>query len=225
MVGCADDRLTVVTGNNRWVVARTDRDAPTQSDVLETAGAFLSRVLGDASPTGQRTIFEHIGVPAQPAGQARYVIGAARPVIVTAAQPRTPAGAIEFSRPQGRLLGRREDCPVIRSVQAQDPWLVTVDFDWRAPTTTIPWPRRAVNALGFPVDTDTGLDWLLLAATHVGPAQRDDTTLLSEVSESTRREIRKATRLLSPALLAIGIGGAAYLIHRYAPKRRKRSAA
>lgn len=217
---CANDEVPVLRGHNRWVLARTDRDAPSVEDVRETAGAFLSRTLGRASPSGTRSIFEALSPPGSDA--SRFVIGAARPVDVVAAQPENVSDMLRLANPQGQLLGRYTDCAVTRAVTAQRPWLVVVDFDWRAPDVSIAWPRRKVNDFGFPVEADVGLDWLLLGASFMGQAQSSDTTLLNEVSDGARKQIERALRgaaWVIPVLVVAGVGGVA--IH-YVRKRRRR---
>lgn len=208
-------------GHNRWILARTDRDGATSAEVLETAGAFLSRVLGPASPSGQRSIFEPLNVPGKP---ARYIIGAARPVTVAASQPADVRAALGAVRPKGELIARWSDCPVLRTIEAQQPWIVTANFDWRAPDTRIPWPRRKVTALGTTSDDSYGLDWLLLGASHAGRAIQPDTTYADELSEAGARVVDDLSRGLG-ALLTIGaVVGAGALLWRYAPgvKRRRR---
>jgi hypothetical protein len=212
--------LPVVRGHNLWVLARTDRDGATAEEVRETAGAVLARKLGQASPFGTRSVFEHLSVPGSDA--SRYVIGAARPVVVTASQPDTVEEAMRLSRPEGELLGRHLECDVVRSVNAERPWIVVAEFDWRAPSTQIPWPRHAVNFLGFVTDDPNDLDWLLLAATHTGKARESDTTLLGEVSRETRKAIESAggavLRVVIPVALVLAGGAALW----YAAKRRVR---
>lgn len=210
-----------------WVLARTDRDGSTHEEVLQSGGAVLTRFLGQASPLGQRTIFEVLQSPKGDEQQARFIIGAARPVLVTAKQDTrgdlfrqlTANGLLQG----GRELGYHTDCAVIRTVKASQPWYVVAEFDWRAPAVRIPWPRRKVNLLGFPEDADQDLDWLLLAAAHQGPAREKDTDLISEVSDETAKEIRKAKKsaeravskavkpLLWGASLAAGAGLVWYL--------------
>lgn len=171
---CENDRLPVLRGHNRWVLARTDRDGADPEDVRETAGAFMSKALSSAQPLAQRSLLEFLSPPWQDA--TRFVVGAARPVIVQAHQPKSVDESLRLSTPSGRLLGVYTACPTMRTVEAQVPWLVFVDFDWRAPDAVIPWPRRKVNAIGIPQDVDLELDWLLLAAAFEGEAKFDDTS-------------------------------------------------
>jgi hypothetical protein len=163
------DTLPVPYGRNRWVLARTDRDAANVEAVVETAAAYLSRVLGYASPDNTRSLFERISVMGD---DSRYVIGAACPVVISASQPSGFDELAERLNLQGTLLGLYTKCHTLRTVNAQKPWIVSVEFDWRAPDTAIKWPRRSVNMLGVPsTDGDHDLDWLLLGAYHAGDVQ------------------------------------------------------
>ncbi len=229
-MGCENDEITLKSGRNIWVLARTDRDGADLETVLQTAGAVLSRFLGRASPSGTRSIFEVLQSPKGEEDTARFVIGAARPVVVEAFQADSPETALQ-QRPllsEDEPIARFEECPTIRTVKAERPWYVTAEFDWRAPTTKAAWPRRAVGPLGFPVDTDHGLDWLLLSAAHRGPAEESDTDLLDEVSGETGELIEEAAKSLKKhtapilwTLAAVGAGGVAlYLIHRQSQKRK-----
>jgi hypothetical protein len=222
-MACDNDSIPVLRGHNRWVLARTDRDAPEAEEVRETAGAFLSRALGRASPSGTRSIFEALSPPGSDA--SRYVIGAARPVDVRAAQPETTDEALRLAMPEGRLLGRHTDCEVTRTVAAQKPWMVVVDFDWRAPDVLVPWPRRRVNDLGFPVEADHELDWLLLAASYTGEARTRDTTLFREMSKGAKRQVQQALRGgLWVIPVAIGVVGGGMAIHYALTKKNGRAA-
>lgn len=174
MTGCTNDQLPVIRGHNRWVLARTDVDGVDAEEVRETAGALMSKVLAPVQPLAQRSLFEFLSPPWKDAD--RFVIGAARPVLVQAQQPKDKDTALRLSMPSGKLLGVYTQCPVMRSINAQVPWLVFVDFDWRAPDGVIPWPRRKVE-WGFPQDVDQGLDWLLLAASWQGEAKNPDTSM------------------------------------------------
>jgi hypothetical protein len=212
-MGCEDDKLTVVHGNNRWVLARTDRDAPTTDDVLETTAAFLSQTLGRASPAAQRSIFEVFSPNDD--GKPQWAIGAARPATAEASQPESVDDALALSRPEGRLVGRHTDCPVLRTVGAERPWIVSVEFDWRGPTTVLPWPRRRIDPFGLSLDTPNNLDWLLLAASVTGPARHPDTSFTRELGKRGRKEVRRAKRALqnaaTPLLVLAGVVGVGYV--------------
>lgn len=229
MPRCADDLIEIPRGNNRWVLARTDRDAPTLDDVLESSGAFLGRVLGQASPFGQRNIFEHLpapGGPKLPENEERFVIGAARPVLVRAEQPETASEALDLVRPEGNLIARHSDCPTLRTVRAERPWIVAVDFDWRGQSTTAPWPRHGVNAFGLPTDDPNDLDWLLLGASHTGLAKSKDTTLMREVSDETAKQIKRAASASLKYLAgAAVVGGVAWwMLKGRKPRKRGKAA-
>lgn len=166
------DRVPIRQGVNRWVLARTDRDGARAEEVRETAGAFLSRVLGPASPLHTRSIFERIGVPGT--GSAEFVIGSARPVLIDAEQPVTLSGQWARMIPLGgEVIAQWLECPVLRTVRAQRPWIVAVDFDWRAQDTVVDWPRRRVE-YGVGIQDDHQLDWLLLGAIYQGETKRPD---------------------------------------------------
>lgn len=229
MGSCAQDQVTISPGRNVWVLARTDRDAADLEDVLQTTGGVLKRFLGKASPSGTRSIFEVLQSPKDDPHQARFVIGAARPVLADAFQASSPLAALEEQPkiPEGERTDYFAQCPTPRSIAAQRPWFVTVEFDWRGKTTRIDWPRRAINFLGIPHDTDHGNDWLLIAAGHQGHAQESDTDLLSEVSDETAAQIqgaaKKVARAAAPVLLGVavtaGVGGVAYLVYRLGRRR------
>jgi hypothetical protein len=224
-MACQNDELVIRRGHNRWVLARTDRDAPTLDDVQNTTGAFLRTVLGPASPFGQRGVSDGLSVPGS-AGK-RFFIGAARPIDIQAVQPESTSEALALVRPEGELLGSHTDCAVIRTVQAERPWIVAANFDWRAPTTTIPWPKRKVSDLGFELldDQDHGLDWLLLGASHAGLAKHPDSTLVDETGKAVAkgaRELLSSTRTLI-MLGVVGAGGY-YLVRRGLRARRRMQA-
>jgi hypothetical protein len=181
-------------GRNAWLLARTDRDSVTAAEAIQTGGAVLKRFLGNASPLGSRSIFEVVQSPKGPSDVGRFVIGAARPVLVTASQGDRPF--LET----GDLVGRVEECAAVRSVAATNPWWVVVNFDWRGPETKIAWPHRAVNALGFESDDPFARDWLLLEARHIGAAVEPDTTLGGEVAAEAGEAVEKV------AAAALGVG-------------------
>jgi hypothetical protein len=224
---CAQDKVTIKNGRNVWVLARTDRDSADLASVLQTAGGVLKRFLGQASPAATRSVFEVLQSPQDTPHGARFVIGAARPVLVDAFQASSPERAIseQPTLPAEVRTDYFSDCPTFRTIEAERPWYVTVEFDWRAPATTIDWPRRKVNFLGMPVTTDQGLDWLLLSAGYKGEAQESDTSLLDEVSDETATVIKEAANIAKPVLvgLALLLGGGAvvYLVSQYSGRRRR----
>lgn len=229
MARCAQDKVTIRNGRNVWVLARTDRDSADLASVLQTAGGVLKRFLGQASPVGTRSVFEVLQSPQDTPHGARFVIGAARPVLVDAFQASSPEKAIaeQPALPAEVRTDYFVDCPTFRTIEAERPWYVTVEFDWRGPPTSIDWPRRKVNFLGMPVATDQGLDWLLLSAGHKGPAEESDTSLLDEVSDETAAVIKEAANVAKPILvgLALIVGGGAvvYLVSQYGGRRSRRS--
>lgn len=169
-------KLTVKRGHNIWLLARTNRDAPSPSEVIETTAAFLIKVLGAASPVADRGAFETVQ---SPAGNRRYYIGAARPVEIEASEE-PPDQALP-----GEVLARREDCPepYMATVEGSHVWHVWVEFDWRGNDVQIDWPRRRVNWFGIPSDDepDRPFDWLLLQANFVPEAATEDSSLLHDV--------------------------------------------
>lgn len=229
-MGCAEDKITIKPGRNVWLLARTDRDAADLAGVLDTTGAVLKRFLGRASPPGTRSVFEVLQSPKDTPHQARFVIGAARPVLVDAVQASSPEKALSEQPiiPSNVRTDTFTDCPVVRTIAAQRPWFVCVEFDWRGQTTKIDWPRRAVNFLGMPFDTIHGNDWLLVSAGHLGKAKEADTDLLSEVSDETADAIKSAAEgvatTVGPLLFGLGIAGGvagvAYLVYRFSRPRR-----
>lgn len=228
---CFQDQVTIRPGRNIWVLARTDRDGADLAGVLDTAGGVLKRFLGQNSPAGTRSVFEVLQSPKDDPHQARFVIGAARPVLVDAVQADSPEHALA-TQPQ---LGEEQtdyftDCPTFRTIAAQRPWYVTVAFDWRAPKISIPWPRRFVNFLGVPFDVDQGNDWLLIAAGFQGEAKESDTSLLGELSDETRETIvsaaKKAGSIVKPVLIGLSLAaGVGALIYFAGGRRRREDAA
>lgn len=229
-MGCAQDQVTIRPGRNVWLLARTDRDAADLEGVLTTTGGVLKRFLGRASPSGTRSIFEVLQSPKDDPHMARFVIGAARPVLVDAVQASSPEQAIKDQPiiPSANRTDYFTECPVVRTIAAQRPWFVCVEFDWRGQTTRIAWPRRAVNFLGIPFDTQHGNDWLLISAGHLGKAKESDTDLMDEVSDETADAIAaaadKVAKTAGPILfglaVAAGVGGIAYLVYRFGGPRR-----
>jgi hypothetical protein len=193
--------LTIRRGANVWLLARTDADSPTPEEVMETTAAYLVRTLGAASPGGTRSPFETVESPAvdpSTPGVRRYYIGAARPVEITVSQ--TPVIGLP-----GTPYARREDCPepALATVEAERPWYCVVEFDWRAPSTKIPWPRRRVNWLGIPSD-EGPYHWLLLQANHVGDVQHDDSSLVKDVAAKTSEWWDDAVRVVKRELARVG---------------------
>ena len=228
-MGCENDQLTVKRGSNLWVLARTDRDAPTESDVVDTTGAFLVKTLGAASPIGQRGALETIQLPGH---EREWAIGAARPVALLAlGQPETQEQSAELLGydTRGQLLGRYTDCPTLRTLAGQRPWLMALEFDWRAPDTRIPWPRRKTIA-GVAVDDDTDLDWLLLGAAYQGVAKQPDTTLVRETWREATKATTRAARSLSGPLriaaasagLGAGLAGVYFVARRFRGKTKRK---
>lgn len=159
--------LAIKPGRNVWVLGRTDRDAPSAADAQQTAGAWLSRLFGEPTlPPGQDI----------EGGATRYSLGSARPLDVSASQtrPALPAGKQTWTW--------EADQPEPLALNAERPWYVLADFDWRGPTRRLEeWPRRAVNQWGIPTDDPQALDWLLLEARWIGEPTRRDSTWTGDV--------------------------------------------
>lgn len=239
--------LTVHTGRNVWVLARTDADGAPLDDVLQTAANTVKHFLDPITPISQRSIFEHLlGVsPRDPAAQALFIIGSARPVEIAAVQMREGDDPVPRVRvPAGCLEHKlREQCDVLYTLEASRPWLIMIAFDWRAATAVIPWPHRRVDVLGFTHDSETENQWVLLESCWLGDAQSEDTDLASEVarnfSEATKAGLEAALRAAEQAaekakkaavmiaqLAVVGLGG--FLLYRAvrnstAHKGRKRA--
>jgi hypothetical protein len=188
-------KLTIRKGANVWLLARTNRDAPSPEDVVESTAAFLIKTLGFASPVGTRGVLETV---VSPKGVRRYYIGAARPVEISAAdRPITDLPGVVYAR--------RENCPEpeLAFVEGQSPWYVAVEFDWRGNDVEIPWPRRRVNWLGVPSDSDPSrpFDWLLLQANFVGAeAKHEDSSLIEDVIDEVTDYWRTAKKEVEKAL-------------------------
>jgi hypothetical protein len=213
------DSVTVRNGRNRWALARTDRDAPTPDEVIETAAAFLIKTLGAASPAASRGMFEVLPLIGD---DARYVIGAACPARIQAVQPNSLDETFALQLPPGERLANYQECPVLRSVTAQKPWIVSVDFDWRAPTVQLPWPKRKVNDFGLTENVDHGLDWLLLGASFAGPPlDHSCKGWVGEQVEEVEKKVKSALSALIPfaVLGAVGIGfGVGFALTRKAKR-------
>jgi hypothetical protein len=155
--------MIIEPGRNVWVWSRTDRDAPTAEQAMDSAASVMARTLRE-TPT--------LVSVSLPGGAKRYALNAARPMDIAIA-PERPS-PLPVPREMRQSV---EDQPQAFAVRATNPLFVVVDFDWRGPRTTLDeWPRRAVDSFGFPVDRPMELDWLLLDSYWLGPALREDTT-------------------------------------------------
>ncbi len=151
--------VSVRPGPNSWLVQRTDRDAAAAADALGSLGTFLNRVLQLPSPAGLRGIFQLLHV--SPTG-ARFVIGAARPIVAVPARTKPPL-------PEGLTLdGRSDGSPLVRRVRAAQPWFLAVTFEWHGGAVQLPWPQHFACVLGAENESDLELDWLLLESHKEG---------------------------------------------------------
>lgn len=209
-------KLTIRRGHNVWLLARTNADAPTPDEVVETTAAFLVKTLGYASPKSERSLFETMQ---SPLGKRRYYIGAARPVEIEAFGLNT----YDPNEPlPGETYARREDCPeqFMAHVEGENVWYVLVDFDWRANAVEVNWPRRRVEWLGFVNSDDEPerpFDWLLLQASHLPEPEHDDSTLSADVAttaskwfgeqvEEVKKGMQKATKAITTVAMFMGGG-------------------
>ncbi len=147
-------------GPNSWLVTRTDRDAADAGDAISSLGHFLNRILNPASPAGFRGVFQEIHATAT---GGRFVIGAARPIIVQAERDRP-------SVPDGLAVdGESNGSPRPRRVRALRPWFLSMAFEWHGSDVSIAWPQHFANVLGCEHSSDLDLDWLLLESHKVKP--------------------------------------------------------
>ncbi|HEY2405592.1 MAG TPA: hypothetical protein VGI10_06305 [Polyangiaceae bacterium] len=148
-----DHNVKLVHGENAWLIARTDRDDAERSTVIESAGAFLNRTLNHASPAGFRGVFQILS--SSPTG-GRFVIGAARPILVTCTRvrPQVPERLRVASNVEKGMLPRK--------VAGKEPWFLSVIFTWHGGPVALPWPQHFGLVLGSELGSDTELDWLLL---------------------------------------------------------------
>ncbi len=155
-----DHNVQILKGQNAWLVQRTDRDEAERAAVIESAGAFLNRVLNQASPAGYRGIYQVLSVSAT---GGRFVIGAARPLLVTAndSLPERPAGL--------KVGGSSDAGGLARRVRAVKPWYLQVVFEWHGGPVKLPWPQHFGAVLGSELTSDIELDWLLLEQLEVRP--------------------------------------------------------
>jgi hypothetical protein len=150
--------VKINAGENSWLIARTDRDAADEAVAVASVGAALSKWLQHASPAGLRGIFQTLA--ASPAG-GRFVIGAARPVLVTIARERPPT-------PEGLVVsGKLEEGMLPRRVRAVRPWYLSCVFEWHGGVTYLPWCSHVTPPLGSESANELDLDWLLLATHEV----------------------------------------------------------
>jgi hypothetical protein len=156
-----DHNVVIRKGSNAWLVQRTDRDEASSSSVIESCAHFLNRSLNQASPAGFRGVFQQIHVSSS---SGRFVIGAARPILVTAHDARP-------TRPDGlRTLATSADGQVPRRVRAVKPWYLQIVFEWHGGEVRLPWPQHAAHVLGSELVSDLELDWLLLESLEAVPA-------------------------------------------------------
>ncbi len=151
-----DHNVCIVSGSNSWLVARTDRDAADEERAIASFGAVLNKWLNHASPAGLRGIFQTLHTSAT---GGRFVVGAARPALVTVSRERPPP-------PEGLIVvGKNEGSPFARRVRASRPWYLSCVFEWHGGTIFLPWLHHVTPPLGSDCSSDLELDWLLLA-TH-----------------------------------------------------------
>lgn len=150
--------VRVRPGPNSWLVQRTDRDAADAGDAIASLGSFLNRVLQFPSPAGLRGIFQVLHTSAT---GGRFVIGAARPIVVhpTAERPAVPEGL--------EVDCRSDDTSLLRRVRAIRPWFLAVTFEWHGGLVQLPWPQHFASVLGSEASSDLDLDWLLLESHKV----------------------------------------------------------
>lgn len=148
-----DHNIRVLPGPNSWLVQRTDRDAAEAAEAIGSLGAFLNRVLNQASPAGLRGVFQMLHASAT---GGRFVIGAARPIVVAADRERPPV-------PVGlEVDGKSDGSALLRRVRAIRPWFLSVTFEWHGGTVQLPWPHHFASVLGSENVSDLDLDWLVL---------------------------------------------------------------
>lgn len=161
--------MRVLQGENVWRLVRTDRDAPSASELRQSVGAAMTWFLRSGQPTslGSRTETAFDLTPSSPNVLREWRVGAARPVQLLAVarsssstSPRLPESVL---LPKGKKLGDRfsasSDLPL---VVGEKPFYVVVRFWWRAPSVDIPYPLLRVNALGVRTrEPVTELDWYL----------------------------------------------------------------
>ena len=158
-----DHNVRVRPGPNSWLVQRTDRDAAEAADAITSLGSFLNRVLQLPSPAGLRGIFQCLHASAT---GGRFVIGAARPIVVAGGdreRPPVPEGLEVDCRSDGTALLRR--------VRAIRPWFLSLTFEWHGGAVQLPWPQHFATVLGSESSSDLDLDWLLLESHQLNGSQ------------------------------------------------------
>lgn len=170
-----DCKVPVMAGRNAWLIVRTDRDGASESEVLQSAVAFLQQVLGEPlSP------FEVVTLPGSTDQVAYASLGKARPVVVTAERG-DKSGFHNGAALPGQLMGRGQDCDPLPHVKATRPWWVRVGFDWRGSDEWRDWPMLRVSGIGMRSwGEPEGNDWLLVEARFVGPETGEDVQWLAQ---------------------------------------------
>lgn len=168
--------LTISYGRNVWILARTDRDGPTPDAVVSDAVRWIWELLGGIAG------FQPFQAPGGPDWAARYYIDNARPSDIAAMQGDDADPRRHL--PHGLERWSSNDLPPGYGVDAEKPWFVIWDFDWRGPAVQFEkWPTRTLKLWLYPdTDPDLKADWLLLEAVHVSDkAERPDSTWTDEV--------------------------------------------
>ena len=155
--------VPVRAGWNTWTLARTDRDGASPEQVRQTAIAAVARALRplQGAPLPHELLIE-------PDGVSR--IGNARPLRVLSVAP-WDAPSIGAS---GQVLADAQALYPLPYVTASRPWRVVVDFAWRGPDGSVPWPAWRKDIVGHTerssFDGGAGDDWLLWESVYRGAA-------------------------------------------------------
>lgn len=204
--------LTIHSGRNTWLLARTDRDGATEEEVLQSAVAFMHEVIGDPLKP-----YETIQLPDGRDDVATAIVGNARPMVLSAY--RGDKSGIYDGRPlPGGTVRRAQDCAEDYRVRATRPWWVRVAFDWRASDKVIRWPALEVNWWGYRSrGANPEADWILAEARYVGPEMADDRTWGGEMLKGASEAAEQAAVMLAKVgtgvfwaasgLVAVAAGG------------------
>lgn len=155
-----DHNVKIRPGPNSWLVQRTDRDAADAAAAVASVCSVLSRWLCHASPAGLRGVVQSLHASST---GGRFVVGAARPVLVSVARerPPVPAGLV--------VAGRSDGSALVRRVRGPRPWYLSVTFEWHGGVVFLPWPTHFACVLGSDYVSDLDLDWLLLEQHEESP--------------------------------------------------------
>lgn len=150
-----DPRIRVVQGANAWRLIRTDRDGASRSEIPQMAAAAVRWWLRRAQSAALHELVA--------TGSKEWRFGDVRPLqvidVARNQQPRLPTGTL--------IADRHTSVPgTIPTVRGERPWWVSLQFWWRRPTVSIPFPGLSESLLGRSYQLNSA-DWVLDRAVAV----------------------------------------------------------